>query len=32
MEEVQMDGQRRGQMDPEVVVVWLSGQNGVWMD
>lgn len=28
-----MDGQRKGQMDTEVVVVvWLGGQNRVWMD
>lgn len=27
-----MDGQRRGQMDTEVMVVWLGGQNRVWMD
>lgn len=32
MEEIQRDDQRRGQMDNEVVMVWLGGQNGVWME
>lgn len=32
MEEVQRDDQRSGQMDTEVMMVWLGGQNGVWME